>query len=319
VKVLVAEDDYTSRVLLETMLRGWGHEVLTAEDGDSALRLIAQHDDLQLLVLDWIMPGPDGPDICRAVRAAVRQNYVYIILLTAKTEREAFLEGMESGADDYIIKPFDAEQMRARLRVAERIVQLEERLSSQNEALRLANEQTRQLLTQVQAQAIELERQAREDWLTGLYNRRHLDFHLQREFVRARRYQSPLTVAIADLDNFKSVNDRFSHHVGDEVLRTLADILQSNSRSTDIVGRYGGEEFVIILPETTREQGLIVCEKIRRTVEEYDWSRVHEGLRMTVSVGMSSDTSLANYEKMLTQADDRLYEAKRAGKNTVRG
>lgn len=318
-KVLVAEDDYTSRVLLETMLRGWGHEVLTAEDGDSALRLIAQHDDLQLLVLDWIMPGPDGPDICRAVRAAVRQNYVYIILLTAKTEREAFLEGMESGADDYIIKPFDAEQMRARLRVAERIVQLEERLSSQNEALRLANEQTRQLLTQVQAQAIELERQAREDWLTGLYNRRHLDFHLQREFVRARRYQSPLTVAIADLDNFKSVNDRFSHHVGDEVLRTLADILQSNSRSTDIVGRYGGEEFVIILPETTREQGLIVCEKIRRTVEEYDWSRVHEGLRMTVSVGMSSDTSLANYEKMLTQADDRLYEAKRAGKNTVRG
>jgi diguanylate cyclase (GGDEF)-like protein len=319
VKVLVAEDDYTSRVLLETMLRGWGHEVLTAEDGDGALRLIAQHDDLQLLVLDWIMPGRDGPDICRAVRAAVRQNYVYIILLTAKTEREAFLEGMESGADDYIIKPFDAEQMRARLRVAERIVQLEERLSSQNEALRLANEQTRQLLTQVQAQAIELERQAREDWLTGLYNRRHLDLHLQREFVRARRYQSPLTVAIADLDNFKSVNDRFSHHVGDEVLRTLADILQSNSRSTDIVGRYGGEEFVIILPETTREQGLIVCEKIRRTVEEYNWSRVHEGLRMTVSVGMSSDTSLANYEKMLTQADDRLYEAKRAGKNTVRG
>lgn len=318
-KVLVAEDDYTSRVLLETMLRGWGHEVVTADDGREALVFVEQRPDLQLLILDWMMPGLEGPDIARHVRASVRPNYVYIILLTAKTEREAFLKGMEAGADDFIIKPFDAEQMRARLRVAERIVQLEERLSAQNEALRQANEQTRLLLAQVQTQAVELERQAREDWLTGLYNRRHLDYHLQREFVRARRYQAPLTVAIADLDNFKSVNDRFSHHVGDEVLRTLADILQSNSRSTDIVGRYGGEEFVLILPETTREQGLIVCEKIRRTVEEYDWSKIHEGLRMTVSVGMCSDTTLANYERMLTQADDRLYEAKRAGKNTVRG
>lgn len=316
-KVLVAEDDYTSRAILDATLKSWGHDVVLAEDGNQAMSYLGAHPDIQMLIIDWTMPGPDGPEVCRRVRSSHRANYVYMVLLTARSDREAFLEGMEAGADDFIVKPFDAEQMRARIRVAERIVDLEERLSRQNEELRHSNNHTKMLLKQVQDQAGELERQAREDWLTGLPNRRHLDFHLSREFVRARRYGKPLAVAIADVDNFKAVNDTYSHHVGDQVLQTIADILHQNSRGSDMVGRYGGEEFVLIFPETSVEQGRIACEKIRQSVADHPWGTLHEGLRVTMSFGLSDSVHLPNFEKMLTEADDRLYEAKRKGKNSI--
>lgn len=163
-----------------------------------------------------------------------------------------------------------------------------------------------------------LMRQSKEDFLTGLYNRRYLNLLLSQEFSRARRHNLHLTVAMGDIDFFKSINDTYSHGIGDEVLRTIADIFRKSLRSFDIIARYGGEEFVIILPETDLAEALVVCERIRVTVENYDWEEIQAGLAVTISFGITDDMSLENYEKMLSLADEKLYIAKKSGRNTVR-
>lgn len=186
-----------------------------------------------------------------------------------------------------------------------------------NIELAQANEEKTRLVEQLRQQALVLERSAREDGLTGLYNRRFLDELLLQEFLRARRYHHPLTVVIADIDHFKSINDRFSHQVGDQVIRAVADIFRKTCRVIDIVGRYGGEEFVLILPETLGEKALVICEKIRLAVEQHDWSSIHPEVTVTISMGISDDLSAQNSEKMVSAADAKLYEAKRAGRNRV--
>lgn len=186
-----------------------------------------------------------------------------------------------------------------------------------NIELAQANEEKSRLLEQLRQQAVILERHAREDPLTGLYNRRFLDDLLAQEFSRARRFQHPLTVVLSDIDHFKSVNDRFSHHVGDEVLRVVADIFRKTCRAIDIVARYGGEEFVTVLPETSAARALILCEKIRCAVQDHPWNSIHADLRVTISMGISDDVSVADSEKMISAADAKLYEAKNAGRNRV--
>lgn len=163
-----------------------------------------------------------------------------------------------------------------------------------------------------------LARQSKEDFLTGLFNRRHLELLLSQEFARAKRYKLKLSVAMADIDHFKVINDTFSHQVGDEVLRVIASLFRQNIRSFDIIARYGGEEFVLILPETDLEEAVMVCERIRRAVENHDWSSIARGLAVTISFGVTDDMSRENYEKLLSFADIRLYEAKNGGRNQVR-
>jgi len=163
-----------------------------------------------------------------------------------------------------------------------------------------------------------LARQSKEDFLTGLFNRRHLELLLSQEFARAKRYKLKLSVAMADIDHFKVINDTFSHQVGDEVLRVIASLFRQNIRSFDIIARYGGEEFVLILPETDLEEAVMVCERIRRAVENHDWSSIARGLAVTISLGVTDDMSRENYEKLLSFADIRLYEAKNGGRNQVR-
>ncbi len=185
-------------------------------------------------------------------------------------------------------------------------------------SLQEANKHKSDLLAQVQHQAKELERQAREDSLTGLFNRRYLDAQLAREFERADRYKRPFSLAISDIDFFKMVNDRFSHQVGDEVLRRLANIFRMSSRSNDVIGRYGGEEFLLLMPETNLSQAIAACEKIRQAVEHYEWETVHPQLKVTISMGISDMTHLDSVEKILADADAKLYVAKSNGRNQVR-
>jgi len=163
-----------------------------------------------------------------------------------------------------------------------------------------------------------LARQSKEDFLTGLFNRRYLELLLSQEFARARRYNLKLSVAMADIDHFKVINDTFSHQVGDEVLRVIARLFRQSIRSFDIIARYGGEEFVLILPETDIDEAVMVCERIRKTVESHDWSSIANGLSVTISFGITDVMSRENYEKLLSLADVRLYEAKNAGRNQVR-
>ncbi len=163
-----------------------------------------------------------------------------------------------------------------------------------------------------------LARQSKEDFLTGLFNRRYLELLLSQEFARARRYNLKLSVAMADIDHFKIINDTFSHQVGDEVLRVIAQLFRQSIRSFDIIARYGGEEFVLILPETDIDEAIMVCERIRKTVENHDWPSIAQGLSVTISFGLTDDMSRENYEKLLSLADVRLYEAKNGGRNQVR-
>ena len=197
-----------------------------------------------------------------------------------------------------------------RLRNVE-LAQANEGLRTLTESLQRANHQKSQLLKR-------LEQQAREDALTGLYNRRHFDAQLAQEFARTRRFGYNLSVMVCDLDDFKKINDRFSHRIGDEVLRVVARLLQESVREIDTVARYGGEEFVGYFPETSASEASLICERIWHAITTYPWDSVHPDLQVTTSIGITDDIRVLDYEKMLSLADDKMYEAKRSGKNQVR-
>jgi diguanylate cyclase (GGDEF)-like protein len=181
-----------------------------------------------------------------------------------------------------------------------------------------ANQQKTLLLSELQDQKAVLERQNSEDSLTGLYNRRFIDLQLSREFLRAQRYNRNLTVIMADLDHFKRINDDFGHQTGDRVLMVVAQILKESCREVDFIARYGGEEFLLLLPETPSNGAIFVCERIRKAVEDHDWDQLKAGLKVTISQGIAYNTKVENHLVMLHQADAKLYEAKRAGRNTVK-
>jgi diguanylate cyclase (GGDEF)-like protein len=228
-------------------------------------------------------------------------------------EREVFSEESEKRARALMLnREVDLAQREAELHRGQNV-----ELARMNEALRHADTEREQLLKELRAQAEELEKQAGIDALTGLANRRHLESWLARQFAHAHRYGGSLTVALADVDHFKQVNDRFGHQIGDQVLKTVADLMQSACRTSDIAARYGGEEFVLALPETDLSQGRTVCERLRRMVEEYPWDLIQDGLGVTISIGLSDDPAAASYERLLSQADARLYAAKHAGRNCV--
>lgn len=187
-----------------------------------------------------------------------------------------------------------------------------------NRSLAEANEQKTRLLEELKEKTAELEQQTKEDVLTGLYNRRYMDVRLENEFARAKRYHRNLTVIMADIDHFKSINDNYSHQVGDSVLKKVSQIFVENLRGVDIVARYGGEEFVLVLPETPSNGGILVCERIRKTIEEYDWGSIGEGLAVTVSFGLSYDVGLPGHREMLASADAKMYQAKNEGRNQVK-
>ncbi len=202
-------------------------------------------------------------------------------------------------------------------RIERRLTELLKEKERALQDLAEANEIKTKLLADLRAQTEVLEKQTREDALTGLYNRRFLNIQLEQEFKRAKRYGNPLSVVICDIDHFKKINDTFSHQVGDEVLKTLGRLFKAYSRSVDTVARFGGEEFVLVLPETPKEKAAVLCEKLRAAVEHYTWSEIHPQLRVTLSFGISDNLRLGNYEKMLAEADEKLYEAKNSGRNRV--
>jgi diguanylate cyclase (GGDEF)-like protein len=205
-------------------------------------------------------------------------------------------------------------------RVEERTHELESQKQELRELSRNlweTNKQKQRLVEELEEKTRELDRQSKEDSLTGLYNRRYMDERLAAEIQRARRFNHPLSVAMADIDHFKAINDEHTHIVGDFVLRQVADILRHQCRAVDVISRYGGEEFLLCFPETSLDNTLLVCEKIRSAIDEFDWSDVAPGLRMSISIGVASAAPDYDLERVLNEADTRLYDAKRAGRNRV--
>jgi diguanylate cyclase (GGDEF)-like protein len=229
--------------------------------------------------------------------------------MTTKAKNSTFLA---------VLKRFKNARVFNRQRLLDELSKAYAELETLNRSLADASDQKTRLLEQLRLQARELEQQIREDALTGLYNRRYLDFRIENEFTRAKRYNRNLSVVMADIDQFKKVNDAHSHMVGDEVLKVIAHLFRDNLRGVDFVARYGGEEFVLLLPETPSNGAILVCERIRCEIESYNWEAIRPGLRVTVSFGVAYDINVDGHVQMLAQADAKLYEAKRGGRNQVR-
>jgi diguanylate cyclase (GGDEF)-like protein len=298
VKILVADDSELSRRLLEVSLTKRGYEVMTAADGNQAWRLLEQEDGLSLAILDWMMPGIDGLDLCRRLRQQAREPYVYVILLTAKDRKEDIVDGLRAGADDYLKKPVDGDELEARLRTGRRIVDLQSELIAAREALR---------------------NRADHDALTGLWNRGAICEVLGRELSRARRCGAPLAVAIVDLDHFKSINDTHGHAAGDAVLREAGSRMSSSLRPYDSVGRYGGEEFLIVLPGCDVPFGLACAERLRASLAKEAIQIGDTQVPVTCSVGVAATGGgrETDAESILAAADQALYRAKADGRNRV--
>ena len=297
-QVLIAEDDPVSRRLLEVHLKKWGYQVVAASDGDQAWRILQQADAPRLAVLDWVMPGLSGPEVCRQVRASAQEPYTYILLLTAKTQKQDLIEGMEAGADDYVTKPFDAPELNVRLRAGRRILDLQAELVAAREALR---------------------EQATRDPLTWLWNRSSIMETLARELAKAEREGTSVGLVMADLDHFKQVNDTYGHQSGDAVLREASRRMQASLRSYDAVGRYGGEEFLIVMPGSSESSAIHLAERLRFAISREPVKLADSGLTVTISLGVtvSAPGLPAAPETLVRTADEALYRAKELGRDRV--
>jgi diguanylate cyclase (GGDEF)-like protein len=290
-KILIADDEPVSRMRLAHALRAWGHDVLTAQDGDDAWKRIQACDGPMLLVIDWMMPGLDGLELCRRLRADPEKRFHHVIVLTSRSAMEDVVRAIDAGADDFIAKPYHPDEMKVRVAAGLRILRLQE----------------------------ELRVKASHDELTGVLNRRIVMELLERQIALAARETQPLSVCMLDIDHFKAVNDRHGHLVGDDVLVQAALSIQASMRRSDLLGRYGGEEFLLVLPGCDAAAAAIVAERARAAVSTLA-ARTSKGtVCVTASLGIA--TSLPgrplDREALIGGADRALYRAKDAGRNRI--
>jgi diguanylate cyclase (GGDEF)-like protein len=305
-KILIADDSAAPRQMLRRELENLGHECVVAEDGNEAWTLF-QSVGADVVISDWMMPGMDGDEFCRRVRSHPSAPYVYFILLTSLEGRKHVVEGMQAGADDYLTKPFDADELATRLIAAERVTAVHRRLASQQAELERLN--------------AGLFEDSRRDPLTGLGNRRRQDEDLDIALARAERYGHSLCVALFDIDHFKQYNDSCGHLEGDEILRSIASVFARKSRGGDAVYRYGGEELLLVFPEQTLETAAVAADRMRKAVEALGIShpgKPPDGI-VTVSAGVARlEPELHDdVERLLARADAALYDAKESGRNCV--
>jgi len=298
-KVLIADDELMSRKLLQKTLERAGYDVTAVENGRLAAEHLCPANGPRLALLDWVMPELDGPGVCREVRKRKQQSYVYMVLLTSKESKEDVVAGLESGADDYLTKPFDPEELKARLRTGLRILDLEDRLIEAREEMRF---------------------QATHDGLTALWNRGMIVDLLGRELARSIRENFSTAILMCDLDHFKSVNDTYGHLVGDDVLKETAKRLLASVRSYDFVGRYGGEEFLVVLNNCNPAYALARAEEIRKAIALKPVLSSCGPVPTTMSLGLllNQEWGRLPVEELLHEADAALYVAKAAGRNCVK-
>jgi diguanylate cyclase (GGDEF)-like protein len=297
-RILVVDDNRDNAEIIATRLRYRGYVIEEAATGRLALESIRRSPP-DLLLLDIMLPDIDGFEISRRIKGDPTLPFIPIILVTARDQTEDKVLGFDAGADDYLTKPINFSELEARVRAMLRIKRLQDELEEKNR---------------------ELERLSISDGLTGLYNHRHIHGLLHEEYERANRSHDPLTVAMFDLDRFKSVNDNYGHQAGDRVLQQFADILRNTARDIDRIGRYGGEEFMVILPETALREGAIFVERVRREVSRYAFVIGRdEPLYMTVSAGVATypHPMVGSPETLVRLADEALYAAKAGGRNRI--
>lgn len=295
-QVLIADDDPMFRRVLQARLQAWGYEVFAVENGSVAWELLQAQVTPDLLILDRMMPGIDGIELCRRIRSRQADRYQYILLLSGKDEKHEIVEGLDAGADDYLTKPFDIGELHARIRAGNRVLLLQRNLMKALDALRY---------------------QATHDDLTGLWSRGAALHLLKAELGRGARSGKHAGVLLIDLDHFKKVNDTYGHLTGDAVLKKAASRISMALRSYDIVGRYGGEEFVAVLSQCSRDVLGQLAERIRQVVAASPISAEGFSIPVTVSIGGSISENISDESALLSISDSALYEAKRNGRNQV--
>ncbi|HLK66460.1 MAG TPA: diguanylate cyclase [Bryobacteraceae bacterium] len=297
-QILIAENDPACQTALYGMLSNWGYEVTVAADGFEALSVLQEEHGPRMAILDSKLPGLNAVEVCRRVRALNQLNYAYLLLLTETGSVEDLVSAMDAGADDYITRPFHPQEFRARLHVGSRIIRLQERLA-------LAHE--------------ELYEQATRDSLTGLWNRSTTIQILDNEVARASRCGASLSLIMADLDHFKQINDRFGHITGDTVLREATHRMSAVLRKYDAMGRFGGEEFLIVVPGCDLAASVAVAERLREVVACQPYIAEEANCPATCSFGLawSGTCAAVDSDQLLREADAALYAAKRNGRNRV--
>ncbi len=302
--ILVVEDSPTQALQLQFLLESEGYVVKVARNGREGLEFLEKQ-PFSIIITDWVMPEMDGVELCRAIRAKMDEDYIYLFLVTAKSSKEEIVKGLEGGADDYLVKPIEPAELVARLATARRVLNLEETLKERNR---------------------EISRLLHTDHLTKVFNRNHLDEQLTVACKQALRYKRSLAVVLCDIDHFKKVNDTYGHLLGDEVLKGIALALKETVRfGVDWVARYGGEEFVIVLPETENDGAFSVCERMRQAIADLGFEDGRGGnFGVTASFGFVVLPALTIVEEvtgydLIGMADDYLYRAKNEGRNRVAG
>jgi diguanylate cyclase (GGDEF)-like protein len=295
-KILIAEDDSTSRSILTAVLKKWGLDPVAAVDGAAAWGILQQPDAPGLVILDWNMPGFDGLEVCRRLRKLDSRNPPYVILLTTRDEKGDIVRGLEAGANDYVSKPYDPEELQARIRVGQRMLELQSHLTEARDALL---------------------HQATFDPLTDILNRRAILERLAQEISRAKRAPGTFSIGMCDIDHFKAINDAHGHQAGDEALVSFTRTIQGRLRDYDSFGRYGGEEFLIIAPGSMGHSGESLYERLRAGVAEAEIATNAGTLSLTVSIGVAPGTGLSSVDALIATADVALYQAKADGRNRV--
>ena len=295
-RILIAEDDLTSRGILVAILKKWGYDPVAVEDGTAAWDALQRTDAPQLVLLDWDMPGMSGLEVCRRLRQIDSSRPAHVILLTGRGEKGDVVRGLDAGANDYISKPFDSEELQARIRAGRRMLELQSSLREARDALAY---------------------QATHDALTGLLNRRAILDGLDGALLRAKRENSGLSVGMCDIDHFKRINDALGHQAGDEALIGFARCLQAQLREHDFVGRYGGEEFLVIAADPTDGVGEGLYEGLCVRVAETEIKTKSGPVSITVSIGVARGTGQDTADSLLAASDEALYQAKAGGRNHV--
>ncbi len=296
---MIVDDVPANIQFLGKILKDEGFKISPASSGEKALEMIPRVKP-DLVLMDIMMPGIDGFEVCRRMKDSPEMKDIPVIFLSALNQPEDIVKGFKLGAADYISKPFNTEELLVRVRNHIELVNNRKLIIHFMDEVGKQNQQLQQL--------------AITDSLTGLYNHSFTIERLHQEAANARRYGSPLTVMMLDIDFFKNINDTHGHPFGDDVLRVVTDIIRSNIREGDIAGRYGGEEFLLVLPNTPLDGGMVIAERIRSRVEEHEWN--FPDLKVTISAGVQ-DLTDQDQAQLIKQADESLYLAKQAGRNRV--
>ncbi len=296
-QVLVVDDSPVYRKLIEHTLEDGGYAPLFAKTGSEALELYAQHAPA-IVITDWMMPDFSGPELCERIRSHAQRLYTYIIVLTSISEKDNVVKGLAAGADDYLTKPFDPGELLARIGVGRRTIGLHREIEAKNKLL---------------------EEMAHTDSLTGLPNRRAIEEWAARQLRGAARHGFAMWVAHADLDNFKSINDSYGHDAGDRVLQKFGEVLRESTRASDISGRMGGDEFLLVMTHLDEKSTRLTVERLRKQFAALKFSFAGDVVSVTASFGIAGfqGKEPPDFTKLVRQADKALYNGKRAGRNRV--